>query len=403
MLDLIAFAIFILVIVILVYRDRKNVKRQGIMIMRRSKKGRDTIDKIAKKHPRFWKGVGNFGIIVAICVMIIATAIMIKLALDLILTGARAGGLALLLPGPVATAIAIPGVFVVPWWIWVIGIAIIIIPHELFHGIMCRLDKIRIKSVGWVLLLFLPGAFVEPDEKQLQKAKRITKIRVYAAGSFINIMIGLLLLAILSIFIFFSGPQVHPVGLAYQKINGTPAYLANLSGPIISINSISVTNPEEMQSVLSKLKPGDRANVTTMDSKPAPIFNGKLEYIFPQAVYLISEGSTKTTEVTLAENPDKKGIGYLGIYYSATVYDADNDLNIQLIQVIIWIYVFCIGIGLVNLLPIKPLDGGLIFEEIVDKYVKKRKKIIVRAMSIFILLLIIFNLVFPIVRNLIGF
>jgi membrane-associated protease RseP (regulator of RpoE activity) len=34
---------------------------------------------------------------------------------------------------------------------------------------MSRVEKIRVKSAGLLLVLVLPGAFVEPDEKQLKK------------------------------------------------------------------------------------------------------------------------------------------------------------------------------------------------------------------------------------------
>ena len=46
-------------------------------------------------------------------------------------------------------------------------------------------------------------------------------------------------------------------------------------------------------------------------------------------------------------------------------------------------------------IPIKPLGGGLFFEEIVGKFTK-RTKIIVRAVSVAVLILLIFNLVGPI-------
>ena len=59
----------------------------------------------------------------------------------------------------------------------------------------------------------------------------------------------------------------------------------------------------------------------------------------------------------------------------------------------IFIFLFSFGIGLVNLLPIKPLDGGLIFEELVSG--SRYKKMIVRGVSVFMLLVLLFNIIGP--------
>ncbi|NYZ78361.1 hypothetical protein H0N96_03095 [Candidatus Micrarchaeota archaeon] len=74
--------------------------------------------------------------------------------------------------------------FVTVPWEAIFAIVIIMIVHELAHGVLCRIEKIRLRSSGLLLLGFLPiGAFVEPDEKQLAKAALPKKRRILAAGS----------------------------------------------------------------------------------------------------------------------------------------------------------------------------------------------------------------------------
>jgi membrane-associated protease RseP (regulator of RpoE activity) len=51
-----------------------------------------------------------------------------------------------------------------------------------------------------------------------------------------------------------------------------------------------------------------------------------------------------------------------------------------------------LGIGLFNLLPLKPLDGGLIFEEISNKIFKEKGKVITTFISLLTLAFILLNL-----------
>ena len=45
------------------YIERKKFDREGIAFLRRTEKGIDTIDRIAKRFPRFWKLYAGVGVI----------------------------------------------------------------------------------------------------------------------------------------------------------------------------------------------------------------------------------------------------------------------------------------------------------------------------------------------------
>jgi len=65
-------------------------------------------------------------------------------------------------------------------------------------------------------------------------------------------------------------------------------------------------------------------------------------------------------------------------------------------ELFVWVLFLNVGIGTANLLPIKPLDGGLMFEEIVNVFFKKKwVNKIVKAVSIFTLLLVLIALFGP--------
>ena len=86
----------------------------------------------------------------------------------------------------------------VPLGYGLISLATVLIVHEFSHGILSRVEKINIKSVGLLLFTILPGAFVEPDEEELVKSSRLSQLRVYAAGSMANIALAIVALLIFS-------------------------------------------------------------------------------------------------------------------------------------------------------------------------------------------------------------
>src|SRR3989304_4233657 len=97
--DLLLFVAFIAVVAVLLYRDRKNVKLQGIMFIRRTQKGRNFIDKIAKASPGFWNFLAILGIIICIPALIFGTVFLAGNAIE-IAKGTQQEGVRLVLPAP---------------------------------------------------------------------------------------------------------------------------------------------------------------------------------------------------------------------------------------------------------------------------------------------------------------
>jgi len=166
--------------------------------MYKTERGKKHIDSVAKRWPRFWHYFGTVGAIVAIFASIFIVYTLLVATAGLVAGGPPA--LALVLPGTGYSQT--PGVLFFPWYVWVIAIGIMFIPHELSHGVLCRRYGIKVKSVGLMLLAVLPGAFVEPDEKQLARSKLMNRLRIYAVGSFVNIITSLIFLAIIYAFVF---------------------------------------------------------------------------------------------------------------------------------------------------------------------------------------------------------
>jgi membrane-associated protease RseP (regulator of RpoE activity) len=96
---------------------------------------------------------------------------------------------------PPGVTLLVPGV-TVPWEA-IFSIIIIAIVHEVAHGVLANIEKVKIKASGALLFGFLPvGAFVEPDETVLARKPLHTKRRVLAAGSISNIAFFFVFLAL---------------------------------------------------------------------------------------------------------------------------------------------------------------------------------------------------------------
>ena len=79
-----------------------------------------------------------------------------------------------------------------------IAMAILLVVHEMSHGFLARVHKIKLENAGIVFYGILPfGAFVEPDEKQLDKVPQEQSNQVLVAGSAANMITAMIVLVLI--------------------------------------------------------------------------------------------------------------------------------------------------------------------------------------------------------------
>ncbi len=388
-LEILSLILFIGIIIAFVYFDRKNIEFKYGLVMRRTKKGKKFIYRMAKRYKKWLILLGNLGIIVGIVASGYTFFSLIDTSYKIFFKPKEAAqSIALVFPS--VSGVKLPGfVLGIPFWYWIIGIFTVMIAHEPMHGLLARAENVRIKSLGVLLLIAIPGAFVEPDEKQIKKLSTMKKLRIYAAGSFGNfILAAILLFLTLAIIypIFYRGSVIYGY-LNYTKYNRSepfPAERANITGPILSIDEERVENVKDLQRIMADKKPGQTILVKTTKG---------------------------TYSLTLTNDPKNKTKGYMGVFvadYKVLKREyRDNKLLSTVLSYTVelmgWIVTLNLGIGAANLLPIKPLDGGLMFEEIIKRFFKrkKRREKIVNLVSILTIILIVIALFGPsIVKNL---
>ena len=97
-------------------------------------------------------------------------------------------------------------------WGW-IALFVTMVVHEFAHGILARVEGVRVKSMGIVALLIAPiAAFVEPDEEELFGTKekpplvsKSARIRILSAGVISNFMVAIVAMAL------FFGPVIGSI------------------------------------------------------------------------------------------------------------------------------------------------------------------------------------------------
>ena len=342
------------------------------LLMWKTQRLRGFIDRLANRAPRFWKAYMNLGIVISTVFMIlmaVALVYSLKMVMD-------TPTVSLIVPG-----VEVPGspIFI-PLFSGLIGLATVLIVHEFSHGILARVEKIKINSIGLLLFAILPGAFVEPDEEELNSLRRASRMRIYVAGSMANLTLAAIALIIMLALSSFVIPAVfHEEGVEITRLTEDGNAINYLSeGMIIkSINNVTVNDSASYQQAITTLRPNETVDIKTDQG----------EYSFQ-----------------LKTNPLNRSLGFMGVQAEShnVISEAfDNQIYTPLLwilmplnELLFWIYFLNFAIGTFNLLPMKPLDGGHLFENLLSFIMPKDAyKPIVTFMSFFMGIIIVVSLV----------
>lgn len=263
------------------------------------------------------------------------------------------------------------GIFI-PIWYAFVAIVITIISHEFAHGIIAKAHNIKLKSTGILTFGILPlGAFVEPDEKELEMRESLERMRIFSVGSFANFIVGLIFFIMLMFSsILFSQFSDGITVVDTQK--GYPAFNVLKRGMVISeINSEPTKKLEEFVNAMKKVKPNEEIKIK--------INTGEI------------------IKLKTMSNPNKIDEAYLGIILVPHIPDF-------ILETLFWIFFINLNIALANLLPIIPLDGGRMLKEIIFEFEFRKfiaEKIVYGVLAIILVLLII-NM-FPLFNIIVNF
>ncbi len=356
----------IILIAILLKAERHGILAKPYYLMLKTAHFNSWMEKLGNKWRRGWLTFFNIGAATGIGILILAIYVMANSLIQLIFRTPAASPTVLIVP--------IPGV-AVRWDIFpyiLIAIAAVLIPHEVAHGIASVLDKVPIKSSGVFFAVVLPGGFVEIDEEDLAKRRSRTKLRVFAAGSFTNIVSAALVLLLVTA----SFPPTPSGVLIADLTAGGPAASAGIPqwSVITALNGIRVVQRENITTILAPASPGDTVTVQLSD--------GRLFHLTTQRAP--ENASRAIIGITASLYPYHAAkVSWLPPLFS---YHAFNELN--------WMLAILFGVGLVNMLPLVPFDGDRYFDTVLNRLGLKKTKRIRTFASVLSLSLLVLNLAF---------
>ncbi|OPY17723.1 MAG: zinc metallopeptidase RseP [Methanomethylovorans sp. PtaU1.Bin073] len=253
--------------------ERYNITSYGPLLMIRTTRGLQLLDRLAvpKKAWRLFADVGIRLMFIGMFAML-----LIVIVSDISMLSSLGDNT---MPEPnkfneARNIFLIPGVneFIPLTW-GLIALIVTLVVHEFSHAILCRVENIRVKSMGILLALVPVGGFAEPDENELfgteatgkegegpvertgsKAATRQQRARILAAGVMANFVVALLA------FILFFGPVL---------------------GAIAPIGNVMVM---DVQGEASAAGLESQMIITQINDKPVDNIMGMLEYLdtFPE-------------------------------------------------------------------------------------------------------------------------
>ena len=252
---------------------------------------------------------------------------------------------------------------------FLLSIPIVLVIHEGAHGIVGVMEKIGIKTGGFAIFIAMFAGFVEPDEEQFSKAKKISRLRLIGAGPTSNVIFAFALGAILFTNPMFAMVVPEPFLSSFYEeaedgvlvlslIDGGGAQQAGIqeNDVIIGINDVNIASAMDLQK--NPVEPGDTVNVT-----------------------IVRDGSEIVLPVTIMASPDDPERGLIGIMrndqppqpiYNIIDWGLDTPMGFQFSMFLLWLWMISFFIGIINMLPLPILDGGKFIHTIIEGKISEK-------------------------------
>lgn len=240
---------------------------------------------------------------------------------------------------------------------FLLSIPIVLVMHEGAHGIVAALERIKIKTGGFAIFIALFAGFVEPDEEDFEKAKKVSRLRVIGAGATSNVIFAFALGLILLTNPFFAIVVPEPLlGTFYDLPEG-----------VLVLSIIEGSGAEAAGLLANDI-------ITSIDGRPiaVPTDFPSLDPGTSVEVEVLRDGQQLLFGVETMASPDDPDRGLVGIMRDNTLgykpvmdFIEWNDPNVSLF--LLWLWMISFFIGVINMLPLPILDGGKFIHTIIDK------------------------------------
>ncbi len=389
----------------------------GFVLMIRTQRGKGTLEKLSKPK-RAWNAFGDLGVIVVLLFMALMTLFMVWTLNFIVRNSSQVE------PLSASEIFVIPGVNpFIPLWYGLIGLIVTLIVHEGGHGVLARANDLKVKSLGLLYAIVPIGAFVEPDEDELKETTRRKRLRVFAAGPMVNIVVALITLGG---FVAMVGAAEPAEGVPVLGVTADgPAHLAGIepSDIIVGVNDTQVLIWDDFTHALDQFGPGQNVTLHTTRASHDLTLTSRWDTLDETAQRRVLE-EEKTAMAYCSALYDTRNGGHcadnltadavVGIegfrgdlvqdrlahpftganilfhislpigevqgqptlsYQLPAFFDTpwNSDIYWPTATVLFWVFWLNLMVGLFNVLPMLPLDGGHIFRDAVAGLVEKTR------------------------------
>jgi membrane-associated protease RseP (regulator of RpoE activity) len=267
---------------------KHNITAYGPILMLRTTKGQEFLDRLAL-HKRFWRTFANIGLPAMLIGMLVMFLLVLFIDYSLITSFKTQT-----VPQPskfneARNIFMIPGIneFIPLYW-GAIALLVTLVVHEFSHAILCKVEGIKVKSMGLLLAPIPIGGFAEPDDEQLlgkkeekvpengspteqpiqpkKLATRTERIRVLTAGVMANFTTAF----IAFVLFFLLLGSITSVGdvMVTNVIPGSPAQLNGVKENMIltGINDNKIVNATEFLSYANSITPGSTVKLDIIEN-----------------------------------------------------------------------------------------------------------------------------------------
>ncbi|OYT45611.1 hypothetical protein B6U84_01990 [Candidatus Bathyarchaeota archaeon ex4484_40] len=326
------------------YKERleklKSLKLYPLAFVLKSEKLVKILDRVAASSPLFWRTISNIGLAVGFGLMGFAVFFLTKNIWVYLFAPKQVGVQNIVIPLIIGVTIRFEHL---PYML--LALAAVLITHEGMHGLVARLEKIKLKSTGVFLAFIFPGGFVEPDEEEFKKAPPRAKARVAAAGSFANVVVGVLvILLMMGVFM--------PVESGVIVLEAEEGSSFKAGETIFSVNGVAVNRYTLMENITAE------DTLTVRTSLQNHTFKLREPINMPIAWVLRSLGVVR-----------------IDYYYPMRVGLGDPAAEYSVYRTFWWTQLIALGVAIFNMLPIQILDGYLLLTSLLEAKIRSEKKL----------------------------
>jgi membrane-associated protease RseP (regulator of RpoE activity) len=338
--------------------EKYGFELKAYSLVYKNKSVNDVLIKILGRTERGIKVFANISVIAGFLMMGFAFYFLLNNVSNYFVAQSNFSELTVLIPGVTLTSAPAITYFL-------LSIPIVLVMHEGAHGIVAALEKIKIKTGGFAVFIALFAGFVEPDEEEFDKAKKISKLRVIGAGATSNVMFAIVLGAIMLTNPIF-GMVLESIPLFGEVILDT---FYEVSQGVLILSIIENSGAEQAGLLANDV-------ITTINDIPIhgpadfPILNpGEIA-----SVSVLRDGQALEFGLEVMASPDDPQRGLIGIMRDNSIpYKPVMDfidwtsVDFNISMFLLWLWMISFFIGIINMLPLPILDGGKFIHIIIDK------------------------------------